>query len=207
MSNNLQGKIIALTGGASGIGLETSKILASRGAKVSIADLQDDMLKEAENAIETAGGTVTATVVDVRDRKQVEAWISKTVETYGKLDGAVNIAGVNGRQNGIANVEDIEDDDWDFVLGVNLIGVLNCMRAEINAMKEHGSIVNASSVAGIIGMPKNGAYVASKHAVIGLTRVSAKELGERGIRVNAIAPYVFPVPRLSLMFKCIEKPF
>ena len=94
-----------------------------------------------------------------------------------------------------------------FVLGVNLIGVLNCMRAEINAMKEHGSIVNASSVAGIIGMPKNGAYVASKHAVIGLTRVSAKELGERGIRVNAIAPYVFPVPRLSLMFKCIEKPF
>ena len=84
-----------------------------------------------------------------------------------------------------------------FVLGVNLIGVLNCMRAEINAMKEHGSIVNASSAAGIIGMPKNGAYVASKHAVVGLTRVSAKELGERGIRVNAIAPYVFPVPRLS----------
>ena len=83
MSNNLQGKIIALTGGASGIGLETSKILASRGAKVSIADLQDDMLKEAENAIETAGGTVTATVVDVRDRKQVEAWISKTVRHMG----------------------------------------------------------------------------------------------------------------------------
>lgn len=109
----------------------------------------------------------------------------------------MNIAGVNGRQHGIANVEDIGDDNWDFVLGVNLIGVLNCMRAGINAMKEHGSIVNASSVAGIIGMSKNGAYVASEHAVIGLTRVSAKGLGEEGIRVNAIAPYVFPVLRLS----------
>ena len=188
MSTDLHGKVIVLTGGASGIGLETSKLLASRGAIVSIADLQEGPLQEAVKAISSAGGNVSGTVVNVRDRVSVETWISSTVQKHGKLDGAVNLAGVIGKQVGIANVEDIEDDDWDFILGVNLKGVLNCMRAEIKNMRDGGSIVNAASVAGILGLPKNGAYVASKHAVVGLTRASAKELGERGIRVNAIAP-------------------
>ena len=121
----------------------------------------------------------------------MESWINSTVEKHGKLDGAVNLAGVIGNQIGIANVEDIEDDDWDFILGVNLNGALNCMRAEIQALTKigrRGSIVNAASIAGIKGLEKNGAYIASKHAVVGLTRASAKECGERRIRVNAIAP-------------------
>jgi NAD(P)-dependent dehydrogenase (short-subunit alcohol dehydrogenase family) len=188
MSSNLHGKVIALTGGASGIGLETSKLLASRGAILSIADLQEELLQDAVKGIQSAGGTVSGTVVDVRDRASVETWISSTVQKHGKLDGAVNLAGVLGKQAGIANVEDIEDDDWDFILGVNLKGMLNCMRPEIKNMKDGGSIVNAASVAGIVGMPKNGSYIVSKHAVVGLTRASAKELGARGIRVNAIAP-------------------
>ncbi|RDW61571.1 NAD(P)-binding Rossmann-fold containing protein-9 [Coleophoma crateriformis] len=194
MSNNLQGKVIALTGGASGLGLAGSKMLAARGAKVSIADMQEGALQEAVKDIEAAGGIAMGTVVDVRDRKQVEDWISRTVEKYGKLDGAVNLAGVIGKQIGLANIEDIEDDDWKFIMDINLNGILNCMRAEIKAINDKGSIVNASSIAGIIGMEKNGAYIASKHAVIGLTRASAKELGPRGIRVNAIAPGPIDTP-------------
>jgi NAD(P)-dependent dehydrogenase (short-subunit alcohol dehydrogenase family) len=191
MSTQFQGKVIALTGAASGIGLATSKMLASRGAIVAMADMQEGLLKEAVKEIETAGGEASPTVLNVRDRAAVESWISDTVSKYGKLDGAVNLAGVIGKQIGIANIEDIDDADWDFILGVNLNGVLNCMRAEIKAMTKigkGGSIVNAASIAGIMGMEKNGAYIASKHAVVGLTKASAKECGSRNIRVNAIAP-------------------
>ena len=191
MSTLFNGKVIAITGGASGIGLETSKMLASRGAKVSISDIQESALTTAVKFIKEAGGDATGTVVNVRDRKAVEFWISSTVSKYGKLDGAVNLAGVIGKQIGVANVEDIDDDEWDFILGVNMNGVLNCMRAEIKEMtkaEKGGSIVNAASIAGITGMPKNGAYIASKHAVIGLTKAAASECGLRNIRVNAIAP-------------------
>ena len=191
MSTLFDGKVICITGGASGIGLETSKMLASRGAKVAMSDVQESALIAAVSSIKKAGGQATGTVVNVRDRKAVESWISSTVSTYGKLDGAVNLAGVIGKQIGVANVEDIDDDEWDFILGVNMNGVLNCMRAEIKEMTKAGnggSIVNAASIAGITGMPKNGAYIASKHAVIGLTKAAASECGLRNIRVNAIAP-------------------
>lgn len=191
MSTKFEGKVIALTGGGSGIGLETSKMLASRGATVCIADIQKGPLEAAAKDIESAGGKVTTTVLNVRDRKAVEDWIFSSVAKYGKLDGAVNLAGVIGKQIGIANIEDIEDDDWDFIMGVNTNGVLNCMRPEIKALTKGGnggSIVNAASIAGIIGMEKNGAYIASKHAVVGLTRAAAKECGSRNIRVNCIAP-------------------
>jgi len=191
MSTLFEGKVIAVTGGASGIGLATAMMLASRGATVAIADVQESLLSAAAKDIESAGGKVTSTIVNVRDRAAVESWISDTVTKYGRLDGGVNLAGVIGKQIGISNIEDIEDVDWDFVLGVNLNGVLNCMRAEIKAMTQigkGGSIVNAASIAGIMGMEKNGAYIASKHAVVGLTRAAAKEGGKRNIRVNAIAP-------------------
>jgi NAD(P)-dependent dehydrogenase (short-subunit alcohol dehydrogenase family) len=94
----MQGKVIVITGGASGMGLETAKLLAKKGAKVSIADVQEGPLKEAVAEIEKNGGTVMGTVVDVRKRDQVENWIKKTVEAYGKLDGAANLAGVIGKQ-------------------------------------------------------------------------------------------------------------
>jgi NAD(P)-dependent dehydrogenase (short-subunit alcohol dehydrogenase family) len=194
MSTNFQGKVIAITGAASGIGLATAKMLASRGAILSLGDMNESLLQSTTKDITSAGGQAFATTLDVRNRSAVESWISETVKREGKLDGAVNLAGVTGKQIGAANIEDIEDDDWDFVMDINLGGVLNCMRAEIKAMGDPkvggrgASIVNASSIAGIIGMPKNGAYIASKHAVVGLTRAAAKECGARGIRVNAIAP-------------------
>ncbi|KAF4628147.1 hypothetical protein G7Y89_g10010 [Cudoniella acicularis] len=197
MSTNFKDKVIVLTGGASGIGLETAKLLASRGAIVYIADIQEGPLNAAVESIKSLGGTISGTVVNVRLRASVESWISSVVSKHGKLDGAVNLAGVIGKQIGVANIEDIEEDDWDFVVGVNLGGVLNCLRAQIPYMKEGekgGSIVNAASIAGIIGMPKNAAYIASKHAVVGLTRAAAKENGHRGVRVNAIAPGPIDTP-------------
>jgi NAD(P)-dependent dehydrogenase (short-subunit alcohol dehydrogenase family) len=182
---SIEGKVIVITGAASGIGLETAKLFASKGARISIADVQEKPLKE----LEKSGAQVLVTVVDVSDRKQVECWINATVEKFGKLDGVANLAGVIGRQNNIARIEDVDDDDWDFIMGVNVKGLLNCMRAQIPHFNEKGgSIVNAASILGLMGSKKSIAYVASKHAVVGMTRAAAKELGERNIRVNCFCP-------------------
>lgn len=183
--------MIAITGGASGIGLATAKMLASRGATVCIADLQEAALQNVVKDIEASGGNALSTVVNVRDFKAVEAWTASIISKYGKLNGAANLAGVIGKSIGIANVEEIEEDEWDFILGVNLNGVNNCLKSQIKALTKGGnggSIVNAASIAGVIGLPKNAAYVASKHAVVGLTKAAAKECGGRNIRVNCIAP-------------------
>ncbi|KAF2104585.1 NAD(P)-binding protein [Rhizodiscina lignyota] len=192
--SSFQDKVIVITGGASGMGLATAKLLASKGAKISIADVQEGPLKSAVEDIEKAGGKAIGTVVDVRNRKQVEAWIEKTVSSFGKLDGAANLAGVIGKQNNMAGLEDIDDDDWDFVIGVNLRGVLNCLRAQIPHFNDGASIVNAASVAGMIGFKQNGSYVASKHGVVGLTKTAAKELGPRQIRCNCFCPGMIETP-------------
>lgn len=126
--------------------------------------------------------------INVRDRLAVQAWITQTVESLGPLDGAANLAGVMGSDAYKVATQDIDDKDWDFVMGVNLGGVLNCLREQIKTIKDGGAIVNASSLAGLLGVPQHAAYVCSKHAVIGLTRTAARELGPRNVRVNAIAP-------------------
>jgi NAD(P)-dependent dehydrogenase (short-subunit alcohol dehydrogenase family) len=150
----MDGKVIVITGGASGMGLETAKLLASKGSKVSIADVQEGPLKAVIDEINKAGGQAIGTVVDVRNREQVEAWIKKTVETFGKLDGAANLAGVIGKGINITPIQEVDDDDWDFVMGVNAKGLLNCLRAQVPYFNDGGSIVNAASVAGIIGFKK-----------------------------------------------------
>jgi NAD(P)-dependent dehydrogenase (short-subunit alcohol dehydrogenase family) len=186
--SEFQGKVIAITGGASGMGLATAKLLASRGALVSIADVQEKGLQEVKSAIEEAGGKVMVTTVDVRNSKQVEDWISQTVAKFGKLDGCANLAGVIGKDVMVKNVDEIDSNDWDFVLGVNLTGLMHCLRAQIPVMNSPGSIVNAASISGQMGHAMNGAYCASKHGVIGLSRCAAKECGPNGIRVNCFAP-------------------
>jgi NAD(P)-dependent dehydrogenase (short-subunit alcohol dehydrogenase family) len=123
----MSGKVIVITGAASGIGLETAKLLASKGAKVSLADVQEKALDQVVADIKAAGGEAFGTIVDIRKRDQVEDWIKKTVDTYGQLDGAANIAGVIGKL-GVDELQDTQDDDWDFVMGVNANGTLNCLR-------------------------------------------------------------------------------
>ncbi|KFH44206.1 3-oxoacyl-[acyl-carrier-protein] reductase-like protein [Hapsidospora chrysogenum ATCC 11550] len=190
----MKDKVIVITGAASGMGLETAKLLASGGAKVSLADVQDEALHKVVKEIQEAGGEAMGTVVDIRNRKQVEDWIAATVTRFGKLDGAANLAGVIGKHINITSLQDIDDDDWDFVVGVNQKGLLNCLRAQIPSFNDGGSIVNAASVAGIIGFPRNASYVASKHAVVGLTKTAAKELGPRQIRCNCFCPGPIETP-------------
>lgn len=130
-TNSVSGKVIVITGAASGMGLETSKYLSSQGATVSLADVQEGPLRSVAAEIEQAGGRVLHKVVDVRHRIQVDDWIKATVDTFGKIDGCANLAGIIGKQNGVAKLEEIEDEHFDFVIDVNVKGLLNCMRSQV----------------------------------------------------------------------------
>ena len=162
---SLEGRVIAVTGAASGIGLATAHLLASRGASVSLADIQQERLKEAAANIKksSTNGRVYHKVVDVSKGDEVAAWLDETVKELGPLNGAANMAGVIGRSGFQPYlIRETEDEAWDAVLNVNLKGVFNCIRAELQRMGEGASIVNASSIAGMQGYPWNVTYCASK---------------------------------------------
>ncbi|KAH6970860.1 3-alpha--hydroxysteroid dehydrogenase [Ilyonectria sp. MPI-CAGE-AT-0026] len=168
-------KVIVITGVASGMGLESAKLLATKGAKLSLADVQEEALMQVVLDVNDSGGTAIGTVVDVRERAEIKDWIKTTVDTFGKLDGSANLAGVIGKYIKKTAIQDIDDEDWDFVAGANQKGLLT----QIPHFNNVESIVNASGVAGLIGFP---------HAVMGLAKTAAKELGPRQIRCNAFCP-------------------
>ncbi|KAL1890782.1 hypothetical protein Sste5346_008107 [Sporothrix stenoceras] len=185
---DFRNKVIAVTGGASGIGRATVQLLAAAGARLSIADVQNPQLDCIISEIRASGGDATGYCVDVANPAQVNLWITETRQHFGQLDGAANIAAIIGTGINKNRVEEIEDNDWAHVLTVNLTGVMHCMRAQIQNLRDGGSIVNVTSVAGSMGIAKNAAYSAAKHGVVGLSRSAAKEVGDRGIRVNCVAP-------------------
>ncbi|GAB1192776.1 hypothetical protein APSETT444_001972 [Aspergillus pseudonomiae] len=191
---SLSGKVIALTGCGSGIGLATAKHLAAHGAILSISDIRGGPLAEAARAIQEIGPEPMVTVLDIAKENEVNSWIRETVKKFGRLDGAANIAAIHSK---FTLVKDIPTEDWNEVIAVNLTGSMNLLRAELQVMSSGGSIVNVSSVGGVHGVPKAGTYCASKWGLIGLSKSAAIEAGRDGVRVNVIAPGLIDTPQLA----------
>lgn len=148
---SLQGKVYAITGGASGIGLATAKILSRRDAIVCVADIDITAMESTTSYFTEQKVPFTVTRVDVSQRDQVEGWLDSIVDKYGRLDGAANVAGVIGKHHGIRPVAELEDDEWHKIIAVNLTGTMYCLRAELRRVVDGGSIVNVASIHGIKG--------------------------------------------------------
>ncbi|KAH7362920.1 3-oxoacyl-reductase [Plectosphaerella cucumerina] len=203
---SLDGKVYAITGGASGIGFATAKILARRGATVCIGDVDPDAMQQAGAFFAEQQSRHSITRVDVSDRAQVDSWIEGIVAQFGRLDGAANVAGIIGKHHGSRPVAELDDDEWHRIMAVNLTGCMYCMRAELRHVSDGGSIVNVSSIHGTRGFANHGAYDASKHGMIGLTRAAAKENGVREIRVNAVTPGAIFTPLMEKNWKEVGRP-
>ncbi|KXJ92771.1 hypothetical protein Micbo1qcDRAFT_160582, partial [Microdochium bolleyi] len=167
-----QGKVIAITGAASGIGLATAQILSKKGAIVCLSDVDPEAIQKAEDHFTSLQASYMMHNVDVSNKEQVETWIEEIVNKFGRLDGAVNNAGIIGRHHGLRSVAELEDDEWHKIIAVNLTGTMYCLRAELRKIVDGGSIVNLSSIHGLQGFAMHGAYDASKHGVLGLTRAA-----------------------------------
>ena len=193
---NLQGKVIVVTGGASGIGKATVLRLVEEGAHVVIADMQEGPGMALASSVE-GPGSAEFVYLDVSDHAAVTNTISNIAMTHGRLDGAFNNAGIEGPT---AKITDLDPDEWAQVQSVNLAGVFSCVKAEVAQMANQeggGSIVNTSSVAGVVGLPGASAYNAAKHGVVGITRTVALEFGRSNVRVNAVCPGFIDTPMLN----------
>lgn len=191
--------VAIVTGGGSGIGEAVCRQAFTEGASVIILDAEGERAHRVAESL-TDGKRVHAAVVDVRDRERVEAAIAETVDRFGVPDVLVNCAGIRG----VGSVMEVEPEQWRRVHEVNLDGTLHMMRSfcrRVIDARRSASIVNVTSMAGIMGIPNRAAYVSSKHAVVGITREMAMELGAHGVRVNAVAPGMIRTPMTDVMFQ------
>jgi NAD(P)-dependent dehydrogenase (short-subunit alcohol dehydrogenase family) len=188
-SYDFTGKVALVTGASAGMGLATARAFAAAGAAVVLADIKDDAVYKAADALNEEGRRAIAVRCDTSDDEAVAAMVDRTVAEFGRIDFAFNNAGVMAS---VAPLADTTRDDWDRVIGVNLRGVWNCMRHQLRQMQKQGSgaIVNNASVGGTKGDLGVSPYTASKHGVIGLTRTASLEYVKHGIRVNAVNPGV-----------------
>ncbi len=189
---DMTGKAALVTGGASGIGWACAQALAAAGAKVAIVDRDSDQGNQAADALADAGATATFVDAELADPDQAQAAVEAVEEAFGRLDAAVNAAGVLGPTGPL---HELDRDAYRGAMANNLDSVVWCMQAEIAAMLrtfadggDGGAIVNISSAAGVVAFPSCPTYTASKHAIIGLTRTAAVDYATQGVRVNAIAP-------------------
>lgn len=182
----LEGKSVLIVGASTGIGADAARLFAREGASVMLTARSEDKLRELTDELTEAGHTAAYVAGDVSNGADVARFVDETVARFGRLDGAFNNAAVT--QTG--RLEDVSEEDFDRIMAVNVKGVWLCLREELRAMRAAGagSIVNVSSIGGLRGSPGFGAYQATKHAVIGLTRTAAHDGGPEGIRVNAVAP-------------------
>ena len=201
----MKDKVIIITGAAMGLGLAAAEELASKGAKLVLVDYNEDALKEAFEKLSSNNNGLDAISIkaDVSDEEQVKNYVNKTVEKYGRIDGFYNNAGIEGRQ---APLTEYDIDIFKKVIDINLMGVYYGMRYVIPVMQKqkYGRIVNVASVGGIRGVLNQTPYVASKHAVSGMTKNAAIEYGKDGILTNAIAPGAILTPMVAEAFKQVN---
>jgi NAD(P)-dependent dehydrogenase (short-subunit alcohol dehydrogenase family) len=196
-------KVVLITGGTSGIGRATAVAFAREGAKVVVSGRRAEEGEETVRQIKAAGGEGIFVKTDVSKEAEIRNLVDTTVRTYGRLDVGFNNAGVDGTMGPV--IEQTAE-NYDFVMDINVKGTLLSMKHEIPAMLKGGggSIVNMSSVAGTIGFPGMSAYIASKHAVIGLTKTAALEVAKQGIRVNAVGPAAIQTDMYERVFATEE---
>lgn len=192
---SLAGKVVLVVGASAGIGADTARVLAADGAALMLVARTEETLAALTEDLAAAGHDVACTTGDVSDAASVAGFVDATVARFGRLDGAFNSAAM--AQGG--RLDTVAEEEFDRIMAVNVKGTWLCIREEVRVMEKQGagSIVNVSSIGGLRGSSGLGAYQATKHAVIGLTRTAAHDFGPLGIRVNVIAPGPTESPMLD----------